>query len=112
MNDSSRYAHDGDEGYDGRSKPCIACDLDTRLRCSGCRQPVCHNCESCPNGCGDVGPVEPFPNREVIPRPSTKTLGCIHCGHLIIGVSWKDVDYAMLNHYALAHPDRTYMRLD
>ena len=45
---------DGDEGYDGILRPCIACSVETKLRCSRCRKPVCHNCEDCPNGCDSV----------------------------------------------------------
>jgi hypothetical protein len=48
---SARKEWDGDEGYDGKPRPCVACDTETRLRCSICRLPICHNCEECPNGC-------------------------------------------------------------
>jgi hypothetical protein len=30
---------------------CAVCWSDTRLTCATCGDPVCHNCEVCPNGC-------------------------------------------------------------
>lgn len=51
ITDPHKYPADENDGYDEIPKPCIACDLETLLRCARCRQPVCHNCENCPNGC-------------------------------------------------------------
>lgn len=53
---AARIQHDGDEGYDGQPIPCIVCYVETVLRCGGCREPVCHNCEECPNGCDSAPP--------------------------------------------------------
>ena len=39
------FQHDID-GY----AECAVCRSDTRLLCSPCGDPVCHNC-ACPNGC-------------------------------------------------------------
>jgi hypothetical protein len=36
--------------------PCVLCGQGTRLRCAGCREPVCHACPACPNGCDEVDP--------------------------------------------------------
>lgn len=57
LHESDRRRNDGDEGYDGESRPCIACDTETVLRCSTCRQPVCERCPECPNGCDGLTPA-------------------------------------------------------
>ena len=50
--------HDLEEamGEDGRYLPleCIVCHEDTQLRCGGCRHPICHHHEACPNGCDEL----------------------------------------------------------
>ena len=49
-----RQRHDGEEGYDRQPLPCRVCDAETRLRCAGCRQPLCHTCDECPDGCDSL----------------------------------------------------------
>jgi hypothetical protein len=46
--------HDYTDGY----AECAVCRSDTRLLCSPCGDPICHNC-ACPNGCEAVGAGAP-----------------------------------------------------
>ena len=47
----SFHEHTKHEPYlDDAYAECAVCRSDTRLLCSPCGDPICHNC-ACPNGC-------------------------------------------------------------